>query len=265
VDAFRAAPGSDARALHMEHVVKPHWPQVGAGGELERFSLARAMTPITNVEALARVAEGLRGCQIGDVARDAYGRVCEVLPGPATTVWLLAGDPDDAFVTGFMGGVMGTVAGSGKIWLQVVPRDGWMQAIPPGIAHEHHHSVWLHRHFDRERSGYLLNYLILEGRACAFAEMMYPGTSQPWTQTMTGEQERQVWASMRPHLASTSEQLMGAFMLGDVNELPPLCGYGIGYHIVRRFLARHPETLLDEWTAMDARELLAASGYKGEP
>jgi uncharacterized protein YjaZ len=151
------------------------------------------------------------------------------------------------------------------MWLQLAPVEGWMQRIAPGIAHEHHHSVWLHRHSQGDRSFYLLNYLVLEGRACAFAQMAYPGTPQPWTQTMTAEQEQQVWAAMKPQLESTSEQAMGAFVFGGANGLPPLCGYVIGYHIVRRFLSGHPDVSLEQWTAMDARDLLAASGYDGMP
>jgi uncharacterized protein YjaZ len=153
----------------MEHVVAPHWPQVGAGGELERFASRRAMMAITDVEALAKVVPELRRSRISEVIREAYDCACAILPGPSTTVWLLAGDPADVFLTRFMGGVMGTIAGSGKTWLQVVPSDGWMQKIPAAVAHEHHHSVWLHRHFAHDSSFYLLNYLVFEGRACAFA------------------------------------------------------------------------------------------------
>lgn len=265
VDACRKDAAADRHAAHAELVVKPHWSQVGAGGELERFALPRAMTPIANVEALASAIESLRQSQVVDSVRDAFATISGVLPGPPTTIWLLAGDPDDRFLTEFMGGMMGTVAGSGKIWLQLVPRDGRIPRVALAIAHEHHHSVWLHRHFQGAASIFLLNYLILEGRACAFAEMMCPGTPQPYTQTMNVEQERQVWAMMKPQLQSVSEQILGAFILGGVNDLPPLCGYAIGYHIVRRFLARHPEMPLDEWTAMDAQDLLAAGGYEGEP
>ncbi|GAG07257.1 unnamed protein product, partial [marine sediment metagenome] len=203
------------------------------------------------------------GSDVRGLVCEAFDQIAAALPGPPTTVWVLAGDPDDEFTTGLAGGVNGTTAGSGKIWLHLVPLAGWVDRIPAAMAHEHHHSVWLGRHYEGKECQALLNYLIMEGEACMFAGILYPTGPQPWTQALTCDQEQEAWERMKPDLGATSHEVMAAFMFGGVDGLPPFCGYTIGYHIIEAYLRQNPDAEVEGWTAMDANALLVQSGYDG--
>ena len=138
---------------------------------------------------------------------------------------------------------------------------GWLDRIQGALAHEHHHSVWLARHYKGDESQTLLNYLVMEGQACMFASLLNPSNSQPWTHALTGEQERDIWMRMKPHLASSSHQMMAAFMFGGIDGLPPRCGYTIGYRIMEAYLKRHGDADVRGWTDLDAGTLLSQSEY----
>lgn len=261
IDACRATPAADKRSLHKQHVADPYWARCVSGGEMEKYAAIRGMAPIMDVDALAGAIGELQKQDIDRLARDAFEASSALLTGPAVTLWILAGDPEDPFTAGMAGGVNGSTVGAGKIWLHLLPLPGWQDRILAAFAHEYHHSVFIARHYKGEESKYLLNYLVMEGMACAFAEVLAPGKSQPWTQTIAPGQDKLVWAEMLPHVNSTSEAIMSKFMFGHVDGLPPMCGYGIGYRIIKAYLARHPGVTPQEWTTLEAKELLETSGY----
>jgi uncharacterized protein YjaZ len=228
---------------------------------LESFAAVRGLAPILNLDPLETAIAQLEVSDVDELVRKAFARADAALSGPPTTVWLLAGDSDDSFTTGMAGGVNATVAGVGKIWLHLVPIDGWTDRLPAAIAHEHHHSVWLSQHYRGQASETLLNYLVMEGQACVFAELLCPSAPQPWAHALTREQEQEVWRRMEPNLRSSSHEVMAAYMFGDVEGLPPLCGYTIGYMIVQACLRRCPDMGIEDWTAMDGDAMLAQSRY----
>lgn len=264
IDACHATPAADKGILHKQHVADPCWARCVAGGEMEKYAAIRGLAPIMSVDALAAAIAELQKHDIDRLARDAFAAMSALLTGPVVTLWILAGDPEDPFTVGMAGGVNGSTVGAGKIWLHLVPRPGWQDRVLTAFAHEYHHSVFIARHYRGEKSKYLLNYLIMEGMACAFAEVLAPGKPQPWTQTIPPGQDKRVWAKMLPHLDCTSEAIMSKFIFGHVDGLPPMCGYGIGYGIVKAYLAKYPDVRPEEWTSLPARELLEASGYRGD-
>jgi uncharacterized protein YjaZ len=53
-------------------------------------------------------------------------------------------------------------------------------------------------------------------------------------------------------------------MLGDKAQgFPYAAGYTIGYHIVERYLARHPAITWDQVARLRGAAVLADSGYDG--
>jgi len=263
--AARHASPDELGPLHRKHILEPQWQDCAAGGELEEYAARAVCEPIRDLDALEASLAQLEGSGVEGIAERAWAGAHAALPGPSTTIWVLPADPGNIFIRDFMRGVQATTAGAGKIWLHLSPPGDWRTLIPPAIAHEHHHSVWLHRHCHGADWKFLLNYLVFEGRACAFSRMLYGQARQPWTETLNPQQEAEVWQAMKPQLPSHSEQVMVKFMFGGVEGVPLLAGYTVGDRIVRAFLAGHPGLDVDTWTAMDADELLAASGYDGPP
>ncbi|HEY3391869.1 MAG TPA: DUF2268 domain-containing putative Zn-dependent protease, partial [Lacipirellulaceae bacterium] len=156
-----------------------------------------------------------------------------------------------------MHGVGGFTAGAGKIWLTVLPRDDWQDWITYTVAHEYHHSAWTAR---RGELSNMADYLIFEGRADSFAQLVDPRQA-PWTNALTPEQENVAWPTIERHLGSTDPRLMQALMFGGAGGSPRWAGYTIGFHIVQRFLKRHPDWSVRQWTEVSTNELLKQAAY----
>jgi len=107
-----------------------------------------------------------------------------------------------------------------------------------------------------------VDYLVFEGRADSFARLVYPEMAAPWTEALVPAQEARYWQAMQPYLDTTSVETHRRFMFGGGGyQVPRWTGYTIGFHIVQSYLQGHPDVGVDEWTAMDAHDLLAESGY----
>jgi len=260
-DAVRADANADPVALYREKVMGPHFSQCIGNGEYFWLAQMAMDKPPKDLDGIMKVAATLAKSNPRPEIEAAFQKITKLLPGPATTVCIFAADPDLAPVMRGMDGVAGLTVGAGKIWLQILPEGDWQQWLAYNLAHEHHHSVWTRSHFDRSKRQTLLGYLVFEGKADAFATMVYPKRRAPWTNALTPAQESAQWKAMRPHLDDTSNAVMAKFMFGDEKEIPRSAGYTIGFRIVQSFLKRHPEVSVEQWTALDAHELLEQSSY----
>ena len=258
VEAARSAPNADLAALFQEHVVDPYWEACAEGGEYIRLAEAATAIPIADLDQLAGAVRALRDANVELLVRDALEEAARLLSGPDTTVCLFAAAPDHTFVRDEMGGVTGMTVGSGKIWIQIFPEGKWTDWVPYTVAHEYHHSVWTNRNPGTTLD--LVDYLIFEGRADTFAHSLYPNVIAPWTVALTAEQEVEQWQAMEQNLGTTSLPIQRRFMFGSA-EVPRWTGYTIGFQIVQAYLEKHPAATVDEWTELDAHDLLEASDY----
>ncbi len=107
----------------------------------------------------------------------------------------------------------------------------------------------------------LTDYLVFEGRADAFAHLVYPQQLAPWTRALTPQQEQAAWAVIQRNLNSASPDAMLALMFGGADNVPRWSGYTIGFNIVQAFLKTHSGAEVEQWTAIEAGELLNQSRY----
>jgi uncharacterized protein YjaZ len=261
--AVRAASNPDWNALFRQYVVDPYW-QDCMGGD-NTLNKDAASTPIKDIDYLTTAVNALRESHVEQVIQEALQKAAEALPGPDTTVCIFAAyDSQSTFVRDYMNGVSGSTVGAGKIWLQIYPSGAWRNWIPYAVAHEYHHSVWMNRQGSQLETFDLVDDVLIEGRADSFAHMLYPDTHAPWTEALTPEQERNQWQVMQKYLHARSPDTQQKFMFGGLvggNHVPRWTGYTIGFHIVQSYLQKHPEVTVDEWTRMDAHDLLDQSGY----
>jgi uncharacterized protein YjaZ len=261
VEAARTASPDDWGELFNKHVVTPYWDRCAAGGEYIALAQQAVASPITDLSGLSQAVTGLMRADLRRDLQAAFETVSALLPGPHTTVCILAADPQQTFVRDSLHGVLGFAAGAGKVWLQMTPEGAWREWLAYVFAHEYHHSVWTARHFTPARPFDLIRYLVFEGRADAFARLAYPDRQAPWTDALTPAQEAAVWKAMQPHLQTTSFPVMRRFIFGGNGQIPRWAGYTVGFRLVQAFLTRHPDWSVDRWTALDGHELLKESGY----
>ena len=261
VEAAQTTPNANLSALYRQYVVDPYWVDCASGGEYTMLARNAVAVPIKDLNYLARAVNILRESGVEQIVNEALQEASLVLPGPDTTVCIYVVDPKLTFVRDYMGGVTAMTIGAGKIWIQIYPEGIWRDWVPYAVAHEYHHSVWTDRYQDRGFD--LVDYLIFEGRADSFAHAVYPEMVAPWTEALTAEQEAAQWQAMQQHLDSSSVMIQRKFMFGGT-DVPRWTGYTIGFHIVQTYLKKHPNVSIDEWTALDAHDLLAESDYNAE-
>ena len=74
--------------------------------------------------------------------------------------------------------------------------------------------------------------------------------------------EKELWEKIKPNLDSTNQDYYQKVFFGDDEEFPHWTGYTIGYNIVQDFIKNNPKVSIEEWTNMDAKEVLERSGYE---
>ena len=245
--------------LYHEHVVAPLWQQVAAGGEFERIAHYAFAPPTATLSALADTATQLGRLGVEARIEAAIQQAALTLPSRATTVCVLPLDLNDTVGRDQMHGITGYCLGAGRIVIHINPASvDWPARLAYTLTHEYHHSVWTERYYQPFD---LAARLIFEGRADAFARLHYPHLTAPWTAALAPEQARQHWHAMQDALASTDPAVFNHWIFGGRDGVPKWTGYAIGYGIVHAFLQRYPQLTVEEWTALDPHELIAASEY----
>jgi uncharacterized protein YjaZ len=249
-----------------------------------RTVLARTVGPNDDADHLATVAEAHLGTgDLGDLVwvletlrsekpeahvEAALPACLELMPTTEPRVLLLPGDVKDER-TQSTHGVVGYTPRSGLVLLFIAPRGLWDRWLPYALAREFLHStrlVW----FPLERLGNrvsledgrpftLLDRMVFEGLADAFAQTLYSDLRPPWTHLSRSE-EKTAWKRLRPRLGQTNITQIQQAMLGDGVTLPLWSGYAIGYWIVQGFRVRYPKATLDDLVHMDARTIFQESG-----
>lgn len=255
IELARANAG-DLDTLYWENVLGPiQW-------ELDQtestIDITKYHQTIRNLDELEKALNQLSAANVAGIVEAALLECNKHFQGSDTTVYIIPCNPDDAFTRDSMRGVRGVSGlGCGNTIIAVNPQGiGWQETLPYVVAHEYHHVTWGIRHL-HNWEGNILDVLVMEGRADAFADIVYPGLTVPWTHSLPKEHERRVWQFLREEIYSTDLDYAK-----EITQDEYWSGYAIGYHIVQIFMENNPQASVDEWTEMKSSELFAASGYE---
>jgi Predicted Zn-dependent protease (DUF2268) len=109
----------------------------------------------------------------------------------------------------------------------------------------------------------LLDWLVTDGLADHFALQAFPDSPpSPWDHALSRGQEGQLWKMARHHLDEIID--FSDWFFGSL-RIPHWAGYTLGFHLVGRYLARHPGTTAADLTSMDAERILRGSGFDPNP
>ncbi len=203
----------------------------------------------------------LRSEELIGIAQKALGEITQALPGPTTRIIFLPANPMMHENFRKMGACINAITiGSGKIIVQIDPTfEDWKKNLPYVLAHEHHHSAWISRKWVSEDFS-LIEYLVFEGRADAFATGLYPDVKTPWIRILNKEQEQSVWEKIKNDIHKHGHEKINRVMFGS-EGIPPGSGYTIGYNIVASFKRNTPGLSDRDMLEMDPEKILAESGY----
>ena len=251
--------------MYEAHLTIPYLE--GCSGEGDQYSMSRKFleTAIRKIDELSEAAAAIAENDLDSQVRKWIGVAQRHLPISELTVCIFPYSPDEPFAVSVkenLSGNMGFVERGGLMWMQFIPADGWLETLPHVVLHEYHHAFrYLARPQEATDDLTLLQMLVIEGGAEAFALSVRPeGPYKPFA-TLTDEQQAVVWADMQDHLDSSDPADLQRLFYGDGERIPRFSGYGIGRAMAASFVENNPEIPAQEWSAMPAKEFLRLSGY----
>ena len=254
----------DLDKLYREIVCEPIWNEIGRDEDSFGWTIYYFNT-IRKLDLLENEMDILVNEDVVSMVEDALEECNKFLPAANATVYIFPYDPTDRTFTYNARGVGSfTTFGRGReIFLFLNPtHGGWKERIKYAVAHEYHHSTWMYKNY-REYEVTLLDYLILEGKADSFANIVYPDVEVSHTSTSISlSREKELWEKIKPNLDSTDAKYNQRVIFGDYEEFPYWTGYTIGYNIVQEYIKNNPNVSIEEWTNIEAKDILENSRYE---
>ncbi len=226
------------------------------------FMINSIKFPYEPSDYLTRQIELLNSGESIEIIKDALYSITESLPGPDTKIVLLPTSPllQESLEKYNMPGY-GVAIGSGKIIIAINQTSkNWKEFLSYAIAHEYHHSTWISRNWVSSDFS-LIEYLVFEGRADAFAVNLNDSMESPVTNFLSLHEETVVWDMIRSELDLKGHERIIKVMFGD-DEIPYGSGYAIGSGIVRAFKKKHPDYSDLDIIDMEPERIFELSGYK---
>lgn len=131
------------------------------------------------------------------------------------------------------------------------------------IAHEYFHTVDMERGTAEDPATLtLLEAAVMEGKAEAFAKIIYPESKLDWIANADEKITEATKMLFLKEKDSAEVEVWNDFYYGNaVSEVPIFASHMIGYDIMQSFLKQHPNMPVEEWLDLTAEEILAGSGY----
>jgi uncharacterized protein YjaZ len=242
----------------------------------QRMAVSQLGDP--DLGGLADALGSLESGRAKELAEEALHRCAMALPRPdlSARVVLLPGDGQSRVLTSQMHGVLGISLGSQTTLLFLWPTSEWQPWLGYTVAHEYAHLVrnlLLPRRMSGNKLVYqksqepetLLDAMVAEGIADAFAMELCPGMEPASVVALSAETETQVWPKVRRRLAATDTSEIRRFLFGDNDRVPVWTGYTIGYRVVKGYLAAHPAARPASLIGLAARAIFEASQHQPAP
>jgi uncharacterized protein YjaZ len=252
---------SDLTTASNNVIFEPIRNEIINGAEAA-FMFETIRMPYQPGDLLKKEVELLRNSDLINIAKKALSKITANLPGPDTKIIFMPANPamHDIFAK-YNLCMNGVTVGSGKIIIMIDPTfPQWETTLPVVLAHEYHHSTWISRNW-KDSDFSLLEYLIFEGRADAFASNLYKDVENPWTAMVSKEQEERVWKLIRPEIFMKGHDRINKVMWGD-KDIPVGSGYAIGLHIVNSFKQNNPKYSDRQFIDFKPEDILKKSKYE---
>lgn len=220
--------------------------------------------PIQDTAKLRRkiAALGEDKVKIRKKIAEAFTKSNRYLRNDSMTFYVLPGSTNRDDILQRMGGVSGSTVGDKESIFTIDPTmQTWDQVVEYAVAHEFSHAYWTKNHFDKNYKLRVLDYLIFEGKADAFAHALYPTAKAPWATALNSVQCSDLWVQVKPNLNNEDQAFIAALMYGSLS-LPQWGGYSMGFDMMRTAFKNDPDLIKQEWTDMPPADLLKLSDYK---
>lgn len=181
-----------------------------------------------------------------------YTAAHKVLPKKKSTIFIVPINSEYTTMTEPMGGVAaGTYKDAVVLYLA---EDFDKDALAYTVAHEYHHLILQDR--PEYQMNKLLDSVIVEGKADAFADRVLKNVKAPWDEPMDDTTIKHV-AKLIQTGEATYEDLVGG---SPQKDIPRWSNYNLGHDILDHYFKLHPDSKIEEWSFKGEADLL--KGYK---
>jgi uncharacterized protein YjaZ len=238
----------------------------------ERWTMTQTGDP--DLKVVSRAVRTADAHSPRSTVETALVRCQQALPRPdlSARVVLLLGDGQSRALTQAMQNVTGVSLGAQAMLLFFWPAHHWSQTLAYTTAHEYTHLVRNHLfprglvnghmvYVKSQEPDTLLDAMLSEGLADAFAQEFYPEHRPHWIDALKPEVETAVWRNVERRLGITDPQDIRRYLFGDADRVPIWTGYAIGHAIVRSYLKNHPGARPASLVGMQFQTIYQESGY----
>ncbi|EZP61419.1 DUF2268 domain-containing protein [Exiguobacterium sp. RIT341] len=181
-----------------------------------------------------------------------YTAAHKVLPKKKSTIFIVPINSEYTSMTEPMGGV---AAGAYKDAVVLYMDSNFdKDALAYTVAHEYHHLILHDR--NKYQMNKLLDSVIIEGKADAFADRVLKDVKAPWDTPMDEKTKKHV-AKLIQSGEATYEDLVGG---SPQKDIPRWSNYNLGHDILDHYFKLHPDSKIEEWSFKGEADLL--KGYK---
>lgn len=213
-----------------------------------------------NLKKLKENSETLKKNNVVEMIYEVLEKSNEKLKLDKLDVYVVTARPNNFYVRHQMNGVWAIANRNEDILIGVNPQaKQWKKILKHMVAHEYNHQVC----FDRAKiiKYNLLERMILEGKADTFAEKVVNiDIEVPWRRNYEKTQEQEIWDKMKDRIYEEDWNYIFKVLFGG-EDYKKYAGYNIGYNIMQNFIKNNPNVSIEEWTEMDAEEILEKSKY----
>lgn len=181
-----------------------------------------------------------------------YTAAHKVLPKKKSTIFIIPINSEYTTMTEPMGGV---AAGAYKDAVVLYMDSNFdKDALAYTVAHEYHHLILHDKH--KYQMNKLLDSIIIEGKADAFADRVLKDVKAPWDDPMDDATIKHVSKLIQSGEASYEDLVGGS----PQKEIPRWSNYNLGHDILNHYFKLNPDSSIEEWSFKNEDDLL--KGYK---
>jgi uncharacterized protein YjaZ len=255
-------PSLNTKEMYFEKVLEPFQDKVDEHNADAGYYYFDYFFPTKDVAKLEENTVELLQNQkiINDYIKESLIESSKHIAGGDKTIFMLPSNPEMTVIPDKMEGISGVTFSDDVILLQIDP-SFTEEALKYTAAHEYHHTINMEMMGMKRET--LVGLTLNEGKADSFAKIVYPDHNPQWTVTLPEDSEEAVLAELKRNLDSFDLSVYYEFFGGEPSKgLPQWSNYRIGFSILQSYLEAHPEDSIDEWTKLEAEEILRGSEYK---
>lgn len=190
--------------------------------------------------------------EIKDIIIKNYTASNKILPKKKSTIFIAPANSEYSSMSESMKGVFG--AAYKDTFILYLDTNFDKNILAYSIAHEYHHLV-LHDTPEYKMNA-ILDSIITEGKADAFADRVVKGVSTPWNVPMDDKIKKHV-VSLIESGEATYEEVVGG---NQQKDIPRWSNYILGRDIMDHYFKTNPDRSISEWTFANQHDIL--KGYK---